>query len=95
MDAVKVPQHLDLSDVLVFGLSAVDLLCLAAGEFVAWWLYLSLPWPVQLRVFAAVPFAALGALFGLGRLGELTSRDLAWAIAGYLRRPRLRLYGIG
>jgi hypothetical protein len=95
MDPVKVPQHLDLTDVLVFGLSAIDLLCLAAGGFLAWWLYLSLPWSVQLRVFAVVPFAALGALFGLGRLGELTAREMAWAVAGYLRRPRLRLYGIG
>jgi hypothetical protein len=92
VEPVKVPQHLELSDVLVFGLGAVDLLCLAVGGFVAWWLFLTVPGVVQLKVALAAPFAGMGALFGLGRLGELTARDFALALAKYLRRPRLRLY---
>jgi hypothetical protein len=94
VEPVKVPQHLDLDDVLVFGLSAIDLLCLAAGGFVAWWLYLTAPGALQLKVAVSAPFAGLGALFGLGRVGDIRARDSALAVAAYLKRPRLRLYGV-
>jgi hypothetical protein len=87
-----VPQHLDLGDVLVFGLGAVDLLCIGVGGFVAWWLYLTVPGSFGLKGAISAPFIALGALFGLGRLGDQTARDFGLALAGYLARPRLRLY---
>ena len=94
MDPVRVPQHLDLDDVLVFGLGAIDLLCLAVGGFVAWWLYLSVPGAIELRVGLAAPFLLSGVLFSLGRLGDETAREFALALSAYLRRPRLRLYGV-
>ena len=37
------PQHLELDDVIAFGLGATDLLCVLAGCVVAWWLYLAVP----------------------------------------------------
>ncbi|MHB8507400.1 MAG: PrgI family mobile element protein [Candidatus Dormibacteria bacterium] len=91
---MRVPQHLDLEDVLVFGLGAVDLLCLAAGGFVAWWLYLAVPGATELRVALATPFLLAGTVFGLGRLGGETAREFAVALARYLRRPRLRVYEV-
>lgn len=89
MDAVKVPQHLDLADVIAFGLGAVDLLCLAGGALAGWWLYLALPGDVLLRAAAAAPFVLAGLALGVVRIGELALRDWATLVIAYTRRPRL------
>ncbi len=88
MDAVKVPQHLDLSDVIAFGLGAVDLLCVACGATLGWWLYLALPGEPLLRAAVAAPFAAAGLALGVVRIGELTLREWALVVLAYARRPR-------
>ena len=54
MEPVKVPQHLDLEDVLIWGLGAIDLVILVAGGMGAWWLYLALPIPFGARLVIAV-----------------------------------------
>ena len=87
------PQNLHLDDVLFFGLGAVDLLYLAVGAFIAWWLYLYLPVAPPARLALACPALAVAFLLGAGRLGDVTARGFLTDIALYLRRPRLRLYG--
>jgi len=93
MQPVRVPQHLELEDVVVLGLSAVDLVCLAVGGFVGWWIWLSLPADVVTKTLAALPALAAGLLLGLGRYGDETARSFLASVVTYLKRPRRRLYG--
>ncbi len=94
MEPVRVPQNLHLDDVLFFGLGAMDLLCLAVGGLIAWWLYLYLPVPLPARLVLACPALAAALLLGMGRLGDQTARGFLTDVSLYLRRPRLRLYGV-
>jgi uncharacterized BrkB/YihY/UPF0761 family membrane protein len=93
MQPVKVPQHLELDDVLVWGLGAVDLLVLAAGVAAAWWLYLAIPPDLSLRLSAALPAALAGVLLGVGHLGDRSLREWLVTWIAYLTRPRRRSYG--
>jgi hypothetical protein len=95
MEPVKVPQHLDLEDVLIWGLGGIDLLLLVAGGLVAWWLYLALPIPFGARLAVASLVAGACTLLSLGRAGDRTLRGVLLIVAGYLRRPRRHLYGGG
>jgi len=94
VEPVRVPQNLHLDDVLFFGLGAVDLLCVAVGAFIAWWLYLYLPVALPVRLALACPALLAAFLLGAGRLGDQTARGFLTDVALYLRRPRLRLYGV-
>ena len=93
MQPVKVPQHLELEDVLVWNLGAADLVWLAGGMTCGWWLYLHLPAGAALRIAAAAPEVVLGALLGPARLGERPLRNWAAELLGYLTRPRRHAYG--
>ncbi len=93
MEAVKVPQHLELDDVIAFGLGATDLLCVVAGGVVAWWLYLALPGAAVLRVALAALPALLGLALGVLRLGELGLRDWLGVALAYALRPRVLVTG--
>ncbi len=86
------PQHLELEDLLAWGLSAVDLLHLALGALVSWWLYLFLPTPTPVRIAAALAVALPASILGVGRLGERPLRAWALLLGAYLGRPRRRLY---
>ncbi len=93
MEAVKVPQHLELEDVIAFGLGATDLLFVVAGGVVAWWLYLALPGVPALRIAVAALPALVGLALGVLRVGELGLREwLAIALA-YALRPRVLVTG--
>src|SRR2546428_2171783 len=72
VDSVKVPQHLELEDVVAWGLGVIDLLSLVAGAAAAWWLYLAVPGELALRLVAAAPAALIGLSFGVMRIGELS-----------------------
>lgn len=89
MNAAKVPQHLELEDVVAWGLGAVDLLWLVGGVAGGWWLYLALPGDVPLRVVAAVPVIAFGAGLGIARYGDLTLRRWGGLALRFALRPRL------
>jgi hypothetical protein len=93
MQPVKVPQNLELRDVLAWGLGAIDLLCLAAAGVVGWWLIMAVPAPFVVRVAMASPVFAIGLALGMGRLGGRTVRDWVVVVAGYVLRPRRRVYG--
>ncbi len=89
MEPVRVPQHLDLVDVVAWGLGAVDLLCVVAGVTTAWWLYLELPGDPAIRAAVAAPLALVGLACGVVRVGELPLREWLALAAAYVLRPRL------
>jgi hypothetical protein len=92
MEPVKVPQHLEIEDVLVWGLSATDLLWLAGGLLVAWWIVLNLPAPLPLQVTAAAPAAIAGAVLGPCRLFGRPLRAWIVELTAFAMRPRVRVY---
>ena len=89
------PQHLELEDVIAWGLGATDLLCVAAGAVSAWWLFLNLPLGFELRVAAAAPLLLAGLALGTLRLGELSLRDWVRIALRYRSRPRTLIGGDG
>jgi hypothetical protein len=92
MSPVKVPQHLDLEDVLVWGLGAVDLLVLATAGLIAWWLWLAVP-SAPIRVAVVTPIVLMATLLGPGSLHGRTLRDWLVTLARYRARPRRRVFG--
>jgi hypothetical protein len=95
MESVKVPQNLELKDVLVWGLGAMDLVCLAVAGLCGWWLYLAVPASFVIRLSLASPVLAIGLLLGLGRLGDRTLREWLRVVVAFARRPRCRVYRAG
>jgi PrgI family protein len=93
MEPVKVPQNLELQDVLVWGLGAIDLACLAVGVVCACWLYLAVPGPVVLRIAVAAPFAAVGAALAVVRIEDRSLREWLLAVLAYVARSRRHVYG--
>jgi len=93
MQSVKVPQNLELRDVLAWGLGAIDLLCLATAGVVGWWLIMAVHASFAVRVSVASPVFAIGLALGMGKLGGRTVRDWLVVVAGYVQRPRRRVYG--
>lgn len=95
MRPAKVPQHLELDDVVAWSLGATDLLFVVAGAGIGWWLYLSLPGSVWLRVAAAAPIFAFGFVLGVVRVADRSLRE--WAAIGlaFIARPRLLVTGVG
>ena len=92
MDPVKVPQHLEIEDVLVWGLSATDLLWLAGGLLAGWWIYLNLPAPLPLLVATAGLPGIAGAALGPCRLAERPLRAWIAELLAFALRPRRRSY---
>lgn len=93
MEAAKVPQHLELEDVIAFGLGPTDLLCVVGGGVLGWWLYLALPGEPVLRAIAAGPAALVGIALGVLRIGELALREWLGIAVGYALRPRVLVTG--
>ena len=93
VDSIDVPQDLELQDVIAWGLGAVDLLCVAAGGVVAWWLYLGLPEPMPARLAASLPVAVAGVVLGALRIGDTAAREWLVLALGYVLRPRLLVTG--
>jgi len=93
MEPVKVPQYLELEDVLAWGLAAADLVALGAGLALAWWLYLEVPEPFILRVAIALPTAAAGLVFGVARVGERPVREWLALVIAFGLRARVLVSG--
>ena len=90
---MKVPQHLELEDVIAWGLEAVDLMWVAAGAAAGWWLYAYLPADLDVRIAAAMPFAIAGLALGIVRIGDLGLRDWIALAVRFALRPRVLLVG--
>ena len=93
MEAIKVPQHLELEDVVAWGLGATDLLWVVGGAAAGWWLYLAIPGGLAMRVIAAAPVVVVGLSFGFLRLGDMSLRAWMATLASFGRRPRYLVYG--
>ena len=93
MEPVKVPQHLELEDVIAWGLGAVDLMWIAGGAATGWWLYAYVPADFDLRIAAATPFAVAGLALGVVRVGYLPLRGWIALALYYALRPRRLLIG--
>ena len=87
------PQHLELEDVIAWGLEAVDLMWVAAGAAAGWWLYLYVPADLDVRIAAATPFAIAGLALGVVRFGDLALRDWVALAVRYALRPHVLLVG--
>ena len=92
MEPVKVPQHLEIEDVLVWGLSATDLLWLAGGLLAGWWIDLNLLAPLPLQLAAAALPSITGAALGPCRFAERPLRAWVAELLGFVLRPRHRSY---
>ena len=90
---MKVPQHLEIRDLIAWGMTATDLVSIALSALVAWSIYLRLPGPAPLRVVVAAPAVLIGVVLGPAGYAERSIREWLLASLGYLRRPRLRVYG--
>ena len=93
MHAAKVPQSLELDDVVAWGMGATDLLCLIGGAVVSWWLYLAAPGELATRVILAAPGAGVGVALGLVRVEGRSLREWLIAASAFLARPRVLRVG--
>lgn len=89
MESARVPQHLELEDVVAWNLGAVDLLSIFAGAVVGWWLYLQLPDPLAARIAGAALAVLAGAGLGVLRVGGLPLRGWIVVSVAFALRPRL------
>jgi hypothetical protein len=89
VDSVAVPQHLDLDDVLVWGLTAIDLLCAVAGCGTGWWLVLRMPDALVLQLAVGAPPALIGLALGLVRIGGSPLRSWLAVALRYAIRPKV------
>jgi hypothetical protein len=93
MDSAKVPQHLELDDVVAWGLSAGDLLFVVAGGIAGWWTYVALSGDVFVRLVAAGLSVTAGALLGLVRVDGRRGRSWITLIGAFVARPRVLRVG--
>jgi PrgI family protein len=89
MDSVAVPQHLDLEDVVAWGLTATDLLCVVAGIAFGWWLMLRIPGSLALQLAVGAPPALIGLALGMVRIGDTPLRRWLVVALSYTIRPRV------
>jgi hypothetical protein len=95
VEPVKVPQYLELDDVIAWGLGAADLMFVAGGAAAGWWLYEFFPGDLYVRIGAAVPPAVVGLWLGVIRFGDFALRDWIALALRYAMRPRRLLFGGG
>jgi hypothetical protein len=93
MEPVKVPQHLEVADVVAWGLSVSDLVCVVGGCALGWWLYLAAPEPLALRVVVALLPPIVGVAVGIPRVGDRAAREWLAIIAAFLIRARVLVSG--
>lgn len=93
MHTAKVPQNLELDDVVAWGMGATDLLCLIGGAVVSWWLYLAAPGDVATRVALAAPGVVVGLALGLVRVEGRSLRVWLVVASAFLARPRVLRVG--
>ena len=93
MHIAKVPQNLELDDVVAWGMGAIDLLCLVGGAVVSWWLYLAAPGELASRVLLAAPGVVVGLALGVVRVEGRSLREWLITASTFLARPRVLRVG--
>ena len=93
VESVKVPQHLELTDVVAWGLGPIDLLCIVLGGASGWWLYLAVPGELLIRVACSALPAGVGLAFAVVRTPGGPLRDWAVIFARYVHRRGALLTG--
>ena len=93
MHTAKVPQNLELDDIVAWGLGATDLLCLIGGAVVSWWLYLAAPGELALRLALAAPGVVVGLAIGLVRVEGRSLREWLIVASAFVARPRVLRVG--
>jgi hypothetical protein len=93
MHTAKVPQNLELDDVVAWGMGATDLLCLIAGAVVSWWIYLAAPGELALRVAFAAPGVVVALAMGLVRVDGRSLREWLIVASAFVTRPRVLRVG--
>ncbi len=86
IESVKVPQNLELTDVVAWGLGTADLACVLIGGASAWWLYLAIPGELLIRVVSATLPATVGLALAVVRTPSGPLRDLVLIFARYVGR---------
>lgn len=87
------PQHLELGDVIAFGLGALDLTFLAAGCVLGWWCALAVANALVVRLVVASPFVLGGILLGVARVDERPCRT--WLVLAFEYASRARVLVTG
>ena len=95
IESVKVPQHLELTDVVAWGLGTADLACVLLGGASAWWLYLAVPGELVIRVACSALPASVGLAFAVVRTPGGPLRDWAVIFARYVGRRGALVTGFG
>jgi len=93
IESVKVPQHLELTDVVAWGLGTADLACVLLGGASAWWLYSAVPGELVSRVACAALPAGVGLALAVVRTPGGSLRDWAVIFARYVQRRGALLTG--
>src|SRR3989442_5654377 len=87
VDSLKVPQHLELEDVVAWGLGATDLVCVLIGGVGGWWVYLVVARDVGLRALFAAPGRLLCLSFVVSPAGDLALPDWVSIATPFSPRP--------
>ena len=85
-ESVKVPQHLELTDVVAWGLGTADLACILLGGASAWCLYSALPGELVIRVACSALPAGVGLALAVVRTPAGPLRDWAVIFVRYVAR---------
>jgi hypothetical protein len=93
VESVKIPQHLELGDVVAWGLGGVDLLCVVLGGAGAWWLYVAVPGELVIRFSCAALPAAAGLAIGMLRTPSGSLRDWLSIVGRYIGRRGVLVTG--
>jgi hypothetical protein len=83
----RVPQHLELDDVVAWGLGASDLVCVAVAVAAAWWTWSAVAAPV-LRFALAAPLLVVGLALALLKVADRDLRSWTLVVARFASRPR-------
>lgn len=86
----RIPANIDQPDRLVWGLTARQLLIVAAATLIAWAVGLAarLLVPLPVAVALVTPLLSVGLVLALARVGGLSADQLAVAALRYHRSPR-------
>ena len=88
-----VPQHLELDEVVAWGLGATDLLCVAAGCAAGWWVASAVDAALLVRLGLGLPPFLASAALTVIRVDDRQLRSWIATVGVYLLRRRILTVG--